>query len=133
MNAIINVGTLAASLVPLAFLNRKIPDPNKQTQINLGIGTDGNSEGSVPHIAVWDGNGQRIAQYKGDEDGHLKAGGTTSYLLDNNQNGHKAAQPEYISIVMQENDAICLSAVAVMGNGAQWTWTGDMGYTCAAQ
>ncbi|KAF2203634.1 hypothetical protein GQ43DRAFT_364459, partial [Delitschia confertaspora ATCC 74209] len=45
----------------------------------------------------------------------------------------KPAQPAYISLVMNEVDAICLAAVIVSGNSAQWTWTGDMGFTCGAQ
>lgn len=60
-------------------------------------------------------------------------GETWQSTKDNNQNGMKPANPTYVSIVMQENDAICVASVVVSGNGQQWTWTGDMAYTCGAQ
>jgi hypothetical protein len=41
-------------------------------------------------------------------------------------------QPEYISVVMKETDAICISYIFVSGNGAQWVWYGDLGWTCGA-
>jgi hypothetical protein len=53
--------------------------------------------------------------------------------VDNYQNGLKPADPSYVSVVMQENDAICVAAISVSGDSQQWTWTGDMAYTCRAQ
>ncbi|KAF1936612.1 hypothetical protein EJ02DRAFT_459395 [Clathrospora elynae] len=131
-NAFINVATLIATILPLAFLE-KPHDPAKQVQISLGVGDDANAGGSMPHVAVWDGNGIRVSQYKGDANGHIDEKSTIGLTLDNNQNGGKPADPEYISIVMQENDAICLALVVATSNGKQWTWTGDIGYTCGAQ
>jgi hypothetical protein len=134
-NAFINFGTLVATVLPLAFFNTKQPDPTKQTQITIGIGDNPNASGSMPHIAVWDKNGQRITQYKGDEDGHVggKQGTTIGFSLSNYQNGETPAKPEYVSIFMHESDGICLAALAASGEGVQWAWTGDIGYTCGAQ
>jgi hypothetical protein len=134
-NALINVGSLVATILPLAFFNTKQPDPSKQTQVSLGIGDNPNAGGSMPHIAVWDEHGNRMTQYKGDEDGHVgdKQGTTIGFSLENKQNGGNPAKPGYISIVMHENDGICLAAVAASGEGVQWAWTGDVGYTCGAQ
>jgi hypothetical protein len=134
-NTFISVGTLIATILPLAFLNTKQPDPTKQTQIALGIGDNPNAGGSMPHIAVWDKQGRRITQYKGNKNGHVgdSAGTTIAFSLDNYQNGKQPAKPEYISIVMHENDGICLAAVVASGEGVQWAWTGDIGYTCGAQ
>jgi hypothetical protein len=134
-NALINVGVLVATFLPLAYLKTKQPDPTKQTQISLGVGSNPNAGGSMPHIAVWDEEGNRITQYKGDENGHVgdKKGTTIGFSLDNYQNGGVPANPAYISIVMHENDGICLAAVAASGGNVQWAWTGDVGYTCGAQ
>ena len=127
-NVILNGGAIAAAFVPLAFI-QKPPDPNRQTSVAIGVG----SGGSVPHVAFWDEGGGRISQYKGDANGHICKGETFQTTVDNYQNGKQPASPDYISVVMQENDAICLAAVSVSGNGQQWTWTGDMAYTCRAQ
>ncbi|USP75887.1 hypothetical protein yc1106_03161 [Curvularia clavata] len=135
-NTLINVGGLVASLLPLALFNKEQPDPNKMTQITLGVGSNPNADGSVPHIAVFDAKGGRITQFKGNKNGHIggdKEGRTTGYYLNNDQNGKKPAKPEYVSVVMHENDGICLAAVAAAGEGVQWAWTGDIGYTCGAQ
>ncbi|KAH0564729.1 hypothetical protein GP486_001876 [Trichoglossum hirsutum] len=130
-NAIINTGILIGTVISL--IPQKPANPDKQTTVILATGDAPNAGGSVPHIAVWDGNGNRIGQFKGDANGHIDDKGTMSFTIDNDQNGGRSAQPEYISIVMQETDAICISAVVAMGDSAQWTWTGDLGFTCGAQ
>ncbi|KAL2008388.1 hypothetical protein VTN00DRAFT_8370 [Thermoascus crustaceus] len=133
-NAIINTGILVGTFWQLGeILKGKPADPDKQTTIGLVVGHGPNAGGSVPHVAVWDRNGNRIGQYKGDENGHIDDSNTKTIVINNDQNGGKQAQPEYISVVMQETDAICLSAIIASGDSAQWTWTGDMGYTCGAQ
>lgn len=133
-NAIINTaGILIPTLLSLHESLKGAPDPDKQTSVTIVTGDAGNAGGSIPHIAVWDRDGNRIGQYKGDRNGHINEKDTKSFTIEPYQHGGTNAQPEYISIVMQENDAICLSAVIAMGNSAQWTWTGDMGYTCGAQ
>ena len=35
-------------------------------------------------------------------------------------------------LTMNERDAICVSMITASGNGAEWTWLGDMGKTCGA-
>lgn len=133
-NAIINTGILVGTFWQLGeLLKGKPADPDKQTTIGLVVGHAPNAGGSVPHVAVWDRNGNRIGQYKGDANGHIDDSNTKTIVINNDQNGGKQAQPEYISVVMQETDAICLSAIIASGDSAQWTWTGDMGYTCGAQ
>ncbi|KAF2004676.1 hypothetical protein P154DRAFT_586273 [Amniculicola lignicola CBS 123094] len=109
------------------------PDPNKQTQVALSVGDGSNNDGSVPHVALWDRNGARIAQYRGNDDGHIKKSTSWSISLDNEQADDKQVAPEYASIVMQEGDAICLAMIAISGNSQTWVWTGDVGYTCDAQ
>jgi hypothetical protein len=134
-NAFINVGILVASILPLVSVHKE-NNPNTQTHISLAVGSNTNAEGSVPHVAVWGAGGQRITQYKGDRNGHIggdKAGPTLELPLDNYQNGGKPAQPEYVTIVMQEKDAICLGLVVASTQLVQWSWTGDIGYTCGAQ
>lgn len=128
VSVILNTGAIAAGLVPLAFI-QKPQNPMTQTLVAIGVG----SGGSVPHVAIWDDDGNRITQFKGDANGHICKGETWQTTLDNEQNGMRPANPTYVSIVMQENDAICVAAVVVSGNGNQWTWTGDMAYTCGAQ
>jgi hypothetical protein len=132
-NAIINTGILVGTIWTLDAMLKGHADPDKQTTVAIVTGDAGNAGGSIPSIAVWDGDGNRIGQYKGGKNGHINEKATKTITIDNKQNGGTAAQPEYISIVMQEKDAICLSAVIASGDSAQWTWTGDMGYTCGAQ
>ncbi len=108
-------------------------NPQKQASVTIVTGDAGNAGGSIPYIAIWDKWGHRFGQYKGDHNGHIDAEYAMTFTINPDQHGGKPAQPEYVSIVMQENDAICVSAVIAMGDAAQWTWTGDVGYTCGAQ
>lgn len=136
-NFLINAGSLIATIaVPLAELAAK--KEGASTSFSIGIGGsatgDFNAGGSVPHLAFWDVGGARIAQYKGNANGHLDQNYDWSDSVSNDQTEPKgsARQPEYVSIVAQESDAICISYVYASGNGAQYAWYGDMGYTCGA-
>jgi hypothetical protein len=42
------------------------------------------------------------------EDDDVDSGDTQSFTLDNYQNGNKAADVEYVSIIMSQGDGICL-------------------------
>ena len=120
LNFIINAGFL---IVPLAIqlgTLSKLPAENScSVQIQVGKRIDGNAVenagGSVPHLALWDGDGNRIGQYKGDANGHIRDGDTASYTIYNTQNGDKPAQPDYLSLSMQETDAICITMIFVQG------------------
>lgn len=132
-STIINTGVLALAGLQLGVTLKDAPNPDKQVSVTLVTGDASDAGGNVPHIAVWDKHGSRIGQYKGDRKDNIVKEFSKSITINPDQHGGTIAQPEYISIVMQENDGICLSAVIAMGAGAQWTWTGDMGFTCGAQ
>jgi hypothetical protein len=133
-SAIINFAGLAVGAITLAdSLTHKAKDPNKQTTVIISLGDAPNSGGSIPHIAAWDANGVRIGQFKGDANGHMDDSTQESFVFDNKENGEQPAQPEYVSVVMQEGDALCISMITAIGDGSTWTWTGDMAYSCQAQ
>ncbi|KAF1975770.1 hypothetical protein BU23DRAFT_588384 [Bimuria novae-zelandiae CBS 107.79] len=94
----------------------------KQTSTAIGVG----SGGSVPHVAVWGEDGALISQFRGEADGHICKGETWQTVVDNYQNGMKPANPSYISVVMQKNDAICVAMISVSGNGqTDYTFEGS--------
>jgi len=133
---LINAGSILATIiVPLAELAAK---QGASTSFSIGIGgsvtKDINAGGSVPYLAFWDINGGRIAQYKGNANGHLDENYDWSSVINNDQTTPKGAarQPEYISIVAEESDAICISYIYASGNRAQYAWYGDIGFTCGA-
>jgi hypothetical protein len=136
-NFLINaVGLLDSIAVPLSELAQKPSGASTSFSIGVGGSISGgiNAGGSVPHVAFWDVNGGRIAQYKGDANGHLDENYDWSTSISNDQTEPQGAarQPEYISVVAEESDAICISYIYASGNGAQYAWYGDMGYTCNA-
>ncbi|PGH02960.1 hypothetical protein AJ79_07497 [Helicocarpus griseus UAMH5409] len=134
LNAILNAGILGATVGSIVNdVTKGKQDFSKQLTVSMITGVGGNSGGSVPHVAIWDEHGNRISQYKGDENGHVDEGSTKTVYLDPYQNDGKIARPDYLLIVMQETDAVCLSAIMATGANAQYTWTGDYGYTCGAQ
>ncbi|KAH7130720.1 hypothetical protein B0J11DRAFT_578231 [Dendryphion nanum] len=124
----LNIGAMAASLVPLAFI-KKPTDPMKQTSISIGVGNGG----SVPHVAIWGEDGAQISQFKGAANGHTHKGETWQTVVGDYQNGMRPANPTYVSVVIHENDAICVAAISVSGNGQQWIWIADMASFCGAQ
>jgi hypothetical protein len=135
---LMNVGvTLASVIVPLA----ELADEKKgaYTSFAVGIGgiTNGSkarTDGSIPHLTFWDDNGARISQYKGEGKGHWSAEQEYAKVVSNDQTVPKGqqAQPEYISVVVSEKDSLCITYVYATGNGAQYAWYGDSGFTCGA-
>ncbi|KAH7398385.1 hypothetical protein BKA66DRAFT_437448 [Pyrenochaeta sp. MPI-SDFR-AT-0127] len=136
-NAFINVGALVATFLPLAFLSAKQPDPNPISKLKSAweLVIIPMLEEAYHILLSGVENGRRITQYKGNKNGHIGNGAGTTIGLsqDNYQNGGNPAKLEYVSIVMHEHDGICLAAVVASSQGVQWTWTGDVGYTCGAQ
>jgi hypothetical protein len=139
-NFLINAGSIIASIaIPLAQLATEEQGTTTSFQIGIG-GAVGNypgfnADGSVPHVAFWDVNGGRIGQYTGNANGHLiNQNLFWSQSISNDQTVPKGspAQPEYISVVAEESDAICISYIYASGNGAQYAWYGDMGWTCGS-
>ena len=129
----LNAGAIAACLIPYDKLANPGPKESTQVQVGIGAGTNGddvNSGGSVPHLALWDQDGNRIGQYHGDANGHYDPGTANEVSVDNSQNGEAKASPHYLSVVAMENDAVCISMVSVSGNGVNWGWTGDLAKMC---
>ncbi|RDW81486.1 uncharacterized protein DSM5745_05043 [Aspergillus mulundensis] len=134
MNALINLAGLAVSGYSFFdVLKSQDVDTDKVIGVTVLTGSAPNAGGSIPHLAVFDENGDRIGQYKGDADGHINEDGTKTFSISPTQNGGKQASPDYLLMAMHENDALCITAIIVSGNSHQWAWTGDMAYTCDAQ
>lgn len=129
----LNAGLLTLCSIPYDQLGHKGPKESTSVLIGIGAGAGGkevNADGSVPHVALWDENGTRLGQYKGSANGHYEAGTAHEIIIEHNQNGNKEASPHYLSLVAFEHDAICVSMVAVSGNGVNWGWTGDLAKMC---
>ncbi|KAL4950997.1 hypothetical protein BDW69DRAFT_186807 [Aspergillus filifer] len=133
LNAIINAAGIALSLWSISdvFQGQDV-DPDKLISVSVNIRTAPNAGGSIPHLAVFDEYGGRIGQYKGDANGHIDKE-TKTFIIDPIQKGDKQATPDYLLMVMQESDALCVSAIVADGGPQQRIWTGDMAYTCRAQ
>ena len=124
----VGVGLLAVALKGLISGHK-----GAATQVQIAVGSGApNMGGSVPHVAVFDESGSRIGMYQGNENGHIDSPHVSTISIENSFAGGKEKQAEYLMLSMHESDAICVSMVAVAGDGAQWTWLGDMGKRCDA-
>ncbi|KAL4934987.1 hypothetical protein BDV06DRAFT_217752 [Aspergillus oleicola] len=108
-------------------------DPDKLISVSVNIGAAPNAGGSIHHLAVFDEYGGRIGQYSGDANRHIDDNETKTFTINPTQNGGKQARPDYLLMVTQESDALCVSAIVAGGGSQQRIWTGDMAYTCGAQ
>lgn len=115
------------------------PDPLKQTQITVITGSAPNGGGSVPDIYVKGPYGFHLAHdadtslHKNE---HLDGSQARTFIIDNDVGIDlqvQTHQPQYVSLVMTQGDAICVSAIIANGNSATYTWTGDMGQKCGAE
>lgn len=133
MNALINVGSLIPFAISLSDAIKGAQNTASSTtvEIGAGIGPNGDSGtfgGAVPAVAIWNEQGARLGQYlpKGDK----IAAGTTGTPIVVSQTEGATGQPEYLQLTTVNNDAICITYVSVAGNGVNWNWMGDVGYTC---
>lgn len=53
--------------------------------------------------------------------------------LNNEQNGVHGADPEYLMLSMNDDNALCVSAILASANGVNWAWYGDIGKRCGGQ
>ncbi|MCJ1257713.1 hypothetical protein MMC24_005539 [Lignoscripta atroalba] len=124
------------------FYADKVKAGETKTNIKIGSGmtmpneTRWDTGGNVPSIALWDAVGHRIGQYKPTKydriyDGTVGTAIEVKHTQTNPQN--IARQPEYISVVMDNVDAICINYIAVQGpDGPLSAWYGDVGMGCGA-
>lgn len=134
----INAGFLAPMGISIADLIKQKADA-KYTSTNVQIvAGHGSSDagGTIPDVALWDVNGARIGQWasKGKK---LAAGDSTGDKKDTQisileKQGVNDGQPHYVLLTMTNDDAICISQVVVDGHNVQWSWMGDVAYTCGA-
>ncbi|EGP88255.1 uncharacterized protein MYCGRDRAFT_92790 [Zymoseptoria tritici IPO323] len=123
-----------ATFLPLAIpVERPAPATGGSTvQITVGSGPNSQAGGNVPHIALWDDDGNRIGQYHPRKTDKIAEGdsGGGPINVPNNQNGGRPADPYYVMLSNLQNDAICISAVSVANNQVSATFFGDTGYQC---
>ncbi|MCJ1367919.1 hypothetical protein MMC16_007055 [Acarospora aff. strigata] len=131
----LNAAALLATIaVPLADLAKKTTKEGL-VNIQIGVGSGGDATGgNVPHVALWDEKGSRIGQHHPKSKERIEAGQTASFSIASYQTKPKdsTAQPEYIMLSMNDNDAICVTFIYVSDNRAQWAWYGDLGWKCGA-
>lgn len=111
------------------------------TSVVIGPGhADDNSNlgGNAPHVALWDKKGSRIDQWhphpdpKKNKDIVLE-GQIFTIGLNNVQANGAEADPEYALLALEDNNALCIAALQITGNGDTWSWYGDIGKKCGAQ
>lgn len=129
----INVAILFVTIaIPLADLAPK-PDKYGHTSVEIGCGSGApDAGGNVPHVALWDANGNRMGQYHPKRKDKIEAGKSASLDIKSTQSKDSTAQPEYIMLSMNDNDGICVNYIYVSAYGAQWAWYGDLGAKCGA-
>ena len=122
----------AGVFVPLALQAKdamSVPKEATSVQIIAGSG-DSTTGGSIPHVALWDDDGNRIGQYYPGKKDKLKEGDAITLTVTNNENHNNQADPYYVMLSNFENNAICISAVTVSNQEISGTFFGDTGYKC---
>lgn len=130
---------LAGVLVPIgiAIADGLQTKAGPQTTVSIVVG-DGNATsplsgagGTVPHVALWDNNGNRIGQWhpSGNDD-KVWQDSQRVITVDHNQNGGKDADPLYVMLSQLDTDAVCISAIQVSNGIISGSFYGDTGFTC---
>ncbi|KAB8336851.1 hypothetical protein FH972_021159 [Carpinus fangiana] len=130
-NAFFLVGSVF--ITELLAVDKHEKEANTNTYVTIHIGQGAESEGgNVPHVALWDFNGVRVGQYHPRSKDKIPDEGMVELVIPNSQTPieSKQVQAPYIMLSMNDDNAICINYITITTNGAQWTWTGDIGYQC---
>ncbi|KAI2627767.1 hypothetical protein GGR54DRAFT_590370 [Hypoxylon sp. NC1633] len=125
----------AGLIVPYVLsdlLKPKVPaEAQTSVQIILGQGSS-TAGGAVPHVALWDDDGNRIGQYHPGGNEKIAEGYHQSITVDHTQTVPKYSQadPYYVMISQLSDDAICVSAITVANTKISGSFYGDTGYKC---
>lgn len=100
-------------------------------QIVAGHG-DKSMGGSMPHIALWDDDGHRIGQYHPKNHYTVDESHVQNVVVPHSQTtpAGDQADPYYVMVNNNENNAICISAVYVTNGIIRGAFFGDTGYMC---
>ena len=130
---------IATAVMTFGSLKEKAA-PAISVQLGIGRGRSstgadicGDCGGDTPFVAVWDEYGVGVGSVKPKKGDKMKEGETHDISVPQwSANDQAGEQPSYVMINTDRDDGFCLSYVVASGNGAQWTWLGDLGYKCGA-
>ncbi|EXF82124.1 hypothetical protein CFIO01_00638 [Colletotrichum fioriniae PJ7] len=110
-------------------------DPATLVTFTTGHHNDMNGAGGkIPHIALWDDFGKRIAQWHPGKNQKMASGADGDrhgqIVVKHNQNGGKGADPFHIMLSNHDDDAICISTITVANSAVTTTFYGSTGKTC---
>ncbi|MCJ1484650.1 hypothetical protein MMC06_004823 [Schaereria dolodes] len=117
----------------------KITEGEVYTNVKIGAGSTLANESSYstgghnPNVALWGSDGHRIGRYYPGSGDKIPDGTQTTIKVQHGDTepSNAAKQPEYIFIMMNDDDALCINYVAVTGpDNNQMAWYGDVGYSC---
>ncbi|TRX93459.1 hypothetical protein FHL15_005734 [Xylaria flabelliformis] len=125
----------AGVIVPLALSDAFKPhvpqEAKTNVQIIIGHGSS-TAGGTVPHIALWDDDGNRIGQFHPDGDEKIGNGDVKTITIDHSQTVPKYSQadPYYVLVSQLSDDATCIAAITVANSKISGAFYGDTGYKC---
>jgi len=139
-DAVGNFGAMGA-MIGSSVASQSQPKNPPLTSIVIGPGAADNNTslgGNAPHVALWNRKGDRIDQWtphpdpKKNKDMILE-GQTFPINLRNAQIDGNQADPEYVMLSMNDDNALCVAAIQAASNSVSWSWYGDIGRKCGAQ
>jgi hypothetical protein len=133
-NAIILLATGGLSFQAVKSALFPAPPADQVTSVKIGAGSNGDNDGNIPGIHLFDFQGKTIGIQKSSGNIIDKGKDFQINVAHLELNDNAAAQAEYISIVTGGKDALCISYVTVTlpGSGVQFAYNGDFGYQCGA-
>lgn len=119
-------------VVPVDFAIKAMPEKSDRTVVHFLTGDLDNAGGDLPHIALWNEDGERLGQYnpkkaKLDQDNDAEDG---RIVVVNTQNESQDDDPAYIMLSNIENDAICLASIRVSNGVIDSTFYGETAKWC---
>lgn len=133
----IGLGLMGISMIPLAdSFFPKVESKYSTLRVAAGLSEPGDSSastgGSVPGVALFDANGNRVGFQSGKGRGKIDEGNYKGILIApiKSQN---TITPEYMSVVAGDNDALCIAYLALTPtNSEYWALYGDVPKSCGA-
>ncbi|KAH5528916.1 hypothetical protein HBI29_009080 [Parastagonospora nodorum] len=134
---------VAGIVAPLALMGKPVPKPSlASTNVQIIVGhAPGDNEnndpselgGGCPHVALWDDFGERIGQYSPSKGCRVHTNNVGEvWNIEHKQTvpSMSQADPYYVMLSTTSKNAICISAISVVGQKIQGNFFGDIGSMC---
>jgi len=131
------IGVVITTIPVISDLFNPKPDSSSTTKVRLIAGDGDGTEGNVPHVTLWDRQGNNIGWTDWEKtdfkDDILHKGQPVDLSIEQISKDSSANGAEYLGMFASGDNMVCISIITVTTpTGVLYSWMGDIAKQCGA-